>query len=668
MLPLFAKSQSNQKLDRLHHELKMAADDSVRMTVLDDLHSHYAENNRDSAMFYTELGLAISKKIKQPFWTANLLLNKAYLLQKQGNLTLSFKLIKESMAIAKDEKNEKNVYVPESLRAGWDTHKWRLTLVGGGYHQFGNTYRLAGNYEKAIVSFKEVIRIAEENKREEGVVNPNMNIGGIYFDLNKLDSAMLYTRNAIRFSNSSGYKTYQGQMLRVIGNIYSKQNQLDSAKFYYWKSLNVSQEQDNVASEISANIALAQLYEGIKQTDSLLYYANAGYRMASGLKAGVQIASAAELISTAFKRKGNVDSALSYLFISKQVGDSLNKARTEKLTEFQNIGFEEQMRLEKTAQESVANKNKIRTIALFTGLGLLSILAFVFYRNNRQKHKANAVLEKTLDDLKSTQSQLIQSEKMASLGELTAGIAHEIQNPLNFVNNFSEVNKELLVEMKDEIDKGNINDAKEIANDVIANEEKIIYHGKRADSIVKGMLQHSRSSSGVKEPTDLNALCDEYLRLSYHGLRAKDKSFNATIKTDFDASIEKISIMPQDFGRVVLNLLTNAFYAVDEKKKSPQNQNGSTENSYEPTVTIATKKQNERVIITVADNGKGMPQNVIEKIFQPFFTTKPTGKGTGLGLSMSYDIITKGHNGELKVTSTENEGTIFSIILLNQKL
>ncbi|MBC7523258.1 MAG: HAMP domain-containing histidine kinase, partial [Flavobacterium sp.] len=231
------------------------------------------------------------------------------------------------------------------------------------------------------------------------------------------------------------------------------------------------------------------------------------------------------------------------------------------------------------------------------------------------------------------------------------------------VNNFSEVNKELLVELKDEIKKGNLDEVNAIADDVIANEEKINYHGKRADSIVKGMLQHSRSSSGVKEPTDLNALCDEYLRLSYHGLRAKDKSFNATIKTDFDTSIDKVSLMPQDFGRVVLNLLTNAFYAVDEKKKNLQNQNGSIENSYQPTVTIATKKQNERVIITVTDNGNGMPQNVIEKIFQPFFTTKPTGKGTGLGLSMSYDIITKGHNGELKVTSIENEGTIFSIII-----
>ena len=231
---------------------------------------------------------------------------------------------------------------------------------------------------------------------------------------------------------------------------------------------------------------------------------------------------------------------------------------------------------------------------------------------------------------------------------------------MNFVNNFSEVSAELLDEMNAELVKGDIEEAKAIAKDVIQNLEKINHHGKRADAIVKGMLQHSRSSSGVKEPTDLNALCDEYLRLSYHGLRAKDKSFNATIKTDFDESIGKVNIIPQDFGRVVLNLLTNAFYVVNEKKKISLN---TEEGIYEPIVSISTKKENNKIIVTVTDNGNGMTPEIMDKIFQPFFTTKPTGKGTGLGLSMSYDIITKGHNGELKVESVINQGTTFSIVL-----
>jgi len=265
-------------------------------------------------------------------------------------------------------------------------------------------------------------------------------------------------------------------------------------------------------------------------------------------------------------------------------------------------------------------------------------------------------LKQSLHELKSTQSQLIQSEKMASLGELTAGIAHEIQNPLNFVNNFSEVNSELIAEMKEELTKGNLEEAKSIANDIDENEKKIIFHGKRADGIVKGMLQHSRSSSGVKEPTDINALADEYLRLAYHGLRAKDKSFNASMKTDFDESIGKINVVPQDIGRVILNLITNAFYVVAEKKQK------LTE-GYEPTVTVSTRKEGDKVLISVKDNGNGIPQKVLDKIFQPFFTTKPAGQGTGLGLSMSYDIVTKAHTGEIKVVTTQGEGTEFIVVL-----
>jgi signal transduction histidine kinase/ligand-binding sensor domain-containing protein len=262
-------------------------------------------------------------------------------------------------------------------------------------------------------------------------------------------------------------------------------------------------------------------------------------------------------------------------------------------------------------------------------------------------------IEKAYTELKVTQAQLIQSEKMASLGELTAGIAHEIQNPLNFVNNFSEVNAELISEMKVEIEKGNIEEVKAIANDIEVNEQKIIHHGKRADAIVKGMLQHRRSSNGMKEPTNINALADEYLRLAYHGLRAKDKSFNATMKTDFDESIGNINVVPQDIGRVILNLITNAFYVVDEKKKQKPE-------GYEPTVSVSTKKIGDKVEVRVKDNGNGVPQKVIDKIFQPFYTTKPTGQGTGLGLSLSYDIV-KAHGGELKVETIEGEGSEFII-------
>ena len=269
--------------------------------------------------------------------------------------------------------------------------------------------------------------------------------------------------------------------------------------------------------------------------------------------------------------------------------------------------------------------------------------------------RQTAEIRNALNNLTATQSQLIQSEKMASLGELTAGIAHEIQNPLNFVNNFSEVNTELIEEMKLELKAGNNEEAIVLANDIAENEQKINHHGKRAGDIVKGMLQHSRSSSGLKEPTNINALADEYLRLAYHGLRAKDKSFNATMKTDFDENIGNVNIIPQDIGRVILNLITNAFYVVDEKKKT-----GII--NYEPIVCVSTKKINDKVEIKIADNGNGIPEKVLDKIFQPFFTTKPTGQGTGLGLSLSYDIV-KAHGGELRVLNKEEQGAEFIIIL-----
>ncbi len=363
-----------------------------------------------------------------------------------------------------------------------------------------------------------------------------------------------------------------------------------------------------------------------------------------------------KMMAELYKKTGKNDKvAETYaIFIAKQ--DSL-LADQDKYRSY-SFETEQQMNEKELSIAKLESQNKISSLSRNFSFGIATLLLLIaagIYNRFRTKKKANLVLEKTLTDLKSTQSQLIQSEKMASLGELTAGIAHEIQNPLNFVNNFSEVNKELLVEMKDEMNKGNLEDANAIANDVIANEEKINHHGKRADAIVKGMLQHSRSSNGVKEPTDINALADEYLRLAYHGLRAKDKSFNATVKTDFDETIGNINIIPQDIGRVILNLITNAFYAVNEKKVLQPD-------GYAPTVTVSTKKVGGKVLISVKDNGNGISQKVLDKIFQPFFTTKPTGQGTGLGLSLSYDII-KAHGGEIKVETKELQGTEFIISL-----
>ena len=311
-----------------------------------------------------------------------------------------------------------------------------------------------------------------------------------------------------------------------------------------------------------------------------------------------------------------------------------------------------------SAYNGVTDEN-LRVIKRFRNVFELAYRRFMdISRSEEQSKKLQHEKDRlliALTDLQLAQKQLVQSEKMASLGELTAGIAHEIQNPLNFVNNFSDVNKELIDEATDEMAKGNYNDVKNLLNDVKENSEKINHHGKRAGDIVKGMLQHSRTSTGIKELTDVNILCDEYLRLAYHGLRAKDKSFNAKFKMDFDETIGKINVVPQEIGRVILNMINNAFYTVSEKKKT-------TGPGYDPTVIVSTKMENGNAIISIADNGNGIPQNILDKIFQPFFTTKPTGSGTGLGLSLSYDIV-KGHEGEIKVESKEEEGTKFIIQL-----
>ena len=391
--------------------------------------------------------------------------------------------------------------------------------------------------------------------------------------------------------------------------------------------------------------------------------------------------------------RGNYRGAYEHYKLYSLYRDSLQKKETEKkeLQARMQYEFDKKQAIAKAEQEKKdAEEKRIKNLQYFTIAGLamlvlvIMIIALIQWKNNNQRKKANTLLqsqkekvESALSELKSAQAQLIHSEKMASLGELTAGIAHEIQNPLNFVNNFSEVSHELVDEMKTELATGNLQPVSHLADDIKANLEKVIHHGKRADAIVKGMIQHTRITAGQKEPTDINALAEEYLRLSYHGMRAKEKEFNAIMKTDFDDTIGKINIVPQDVGRVLLNLYNNAFYAVAEKAKNPEgfrNPRGFTQleahspqleaNSgrYVPTVTVVTKKLGGKILISVKDNGRGIPPNVVDKIFQPFFTTKPAGQGTGLGLSLAYDII-KAHGGKIEVETKEEEGSEFIVEL-----
>jgi signal transduction histidine kinase len=448
--------------------------------------------------------------------------------------------------------------------------------------------------------------------------------------------------------------------------VYTELRKYDSAFAFYRLSIQTSINETNLKVLTQAYNYTATLFKETGQMDSALIYSYRSLAVSEQGKYANEILSTKLLLSDIYK-KTNTDSALYYYQQAMIAKDSLFSQ--EKQKQILSYQFQEQLAQQESEVKLKQQRSETKIYLLIGIAAILFITALLLLKNNRYKQRAYALLQKqktetdkqkskaeeALEKLKSTQSQLIQSEKMASLGELTAGIAHEIQNPLNFVNNFSDVNRELIEEMQQEMDKGNLHEAKAISNDIKENEEKIILHGRRADGIVKSMLQHSRNSSGKKEPTDINALADEYLRLAYHGLRAKDKLFNASTKTNFDNSIGKINVNPQDIGRVVLNLINNAFYAVNEKQK--QNLN-----DYEPTVTISTVKQNGKVEIRVEDNGNGVPQKVLDKIFQPFFTTKPTGQGTGLGLSLSYDIV-KAHGGELKVETKEGAGSEFIIQL-----
>jgi signal transduction histidine kinase len=382
---------------------------------------------------------------------------------------------------------------------------------------------------------------------------------------------------------------------------------------------------------------LADLYKkrNTVEDDQIFEWLSGALKIADEIKAQDLLSKAYYNLHEYYRQKGNFQESLVQLEAHLSIERELHKNTINQKV----LNLEISHKAEESRREADAVKQRNKE--------LTELNAAI----EEQKKK----LETALAELKSAQAQLIHAEKMASLGELTAGIAHEIQNPLNFVNNFSEVSNELIEEMKQELATGNWQLATEIADDVKQNLQKINHHGKRADVIVKGMLQHSRTSSGQKELTDINALADEYLRMAFHGLRAKDKSFNANMKTDLDETIGKINVIPQDIGRVILNLINNAFYAVDEKKKQ-------TLNGYEPTVLVSTKKNNGKVEIKVNDNGNGIPQKVVDKIFQPFFTTKPTGQGTGLGLSLSYDIV-KAHGGELKVETKEGEGSQFLIQL-----
>jgi two-component system NtrC family sensor kinase len=662
LVPILTRAQQHLP-DTIRQAIETASNDSLRFKANHDAALYFEEVNKDSALYYNNKCLLLSEKDQKKLVTARCLAAKGYLLTGKGQYADALKYILHAFSIADDPKNASNSwFMDKSSYANlkYSPEQARLLTLALTHHMYAILMRSTHNTEQEIFHFKEARRIAALIKNSQRVMLADMNLGGAYLSANKPDSALIFLNEAKEMTLRIGPKKYLGFVLMNLGDIALKKGDVVSEKNYYYDGVTSAAEQKNQTTLTWLYLRLTDVYNREKQKDSSLYFAQKAFQSFStlGIYSGesLNIGTAYQKLYDSYKLRGQTDSAYKYAGLALAAKDKVNNIRIENLAQFQSLSLKEQLRLQNVEKEKALYQSRGRTYALLAGLGVFLVIALILYRNNLQKHKANKALESTLTDLKATQTQLIQSEKMASLGELTAGIAHEIQNPLNFVNNFSEVNSELIDELQQEIERGDMEEVKAIARDIRENEKKINMHGKRADSIVKGMLQHSQSSSGQKEPADINALADEYLRLSYHGLRAKDKSFNAELVTNFDANLPKVNVIPQDMGRVLLNLFNNAFYASNQKSKT-----GNAD--YKPEVTVSTAVENGKAVIKVKDNGTGIPDAIKEKIMQPFFTTKPTGEGTGLGLSMSYDIVVKGHGGTIDLNTREGEYSEFIVRL-----
>ncbi|MDB5020751.1 MAG: multi-sensor signal transduction histidine kinase [Pedobacter sp.] len=630
----------NREIDSLKKALTVAKDDKSRVFILESLSYAYLSSHPDTALKYALQGLQLAQEIKYP----------------KGEMSCTNAL--------------GNVYFnigeyPKALEKYLQYLEMKEKAKDGGnnaiaYFNLANVYTETNDYRHALMYLTKAKKADEKAKDTAAILYDWYSLGSVYLRMKNADSALYNLNQSHRLAVKINDKNMLGAILNTFGELYLFKEDILQARRYYKLSI-------PYVVAVADNDVLTANYFGIAKTfqkqgliDSAIYYSGKAMSAAKKGPFPKHILELSTFLTGVFSKKKQYDSAFYYQQLSTTMKDSL--FNIEQMKKVQNMNFEEQQRQKSIEDAKIQYRNKLQLMAVIFVSVIFFGIAIFLWRVNKREQAANALLqqekekvESTLVKLTETQAQLIHSEKMASLGELTAGIAHEIQNPLNFVNNFSEVNRELLIELKNELEKENLIDLEEITDDIIANEEKINQHGKRADGIVKGMLQHSSSSTGVKEQTDLNALADEHLRLAYQGMRAKDKSFHALVKTEFDPLLPEIKIIPKDISRVLINLYNNAFFAVNEKKKTAPE-------DYNPTVLVSTNLVDRDVEIKVVDNGNGIPQQHLDKVFQPFFTTKPTGQGTGLGLSLSYDIV-KIHGGEIKIDTKEGQGTTFTVRL-----
>lgn len=669
MLLFFCANAQMSAIHSLSRHLNNAKNDTSRLVVLASIARAYAELNPDSSHYYAEEYLTLARKMDFRIDEGGAIQEIGYAYVNKANFPRALQNLLEAKAILEDPESEKNILTGKYegdddlfFRKG-TARQQRLNHLAFVYQLLGTLYANTNNYEKARKFHLQGLQIAAEGGWEpmQGILN--LTVNRVYLALNKTDSALLCIQRSYDQFVQSGYKRYLGSTILNMGRTYLTMGDTVRANDYFRRSIVVSKEYGYSRGYVAASLLLADYFMSTGEKDSALHYVRNAEKVVKSLNSPDVTLRAYNTWARYYSMENNNDSIVKYQALIIKVTNSLTNTRN--LQQFENINFEEQQKqlAVKAAQKEI--RDTWRMYSLLAGLFIILIIVLILWRNNRQRRIANEQLsiqknslESALADLKSAQSRLIHSEKMASLGELTAGIAHEIQNPLNFVNNFSEINKDLIHELRDEAEKGNVENVKALAENIESNSDKITHHGKRADSIVKGMLQHSRTSNAQKERTDINKLAEEYFHLAFTGHRAKDKSFNVTLEKHLDASLPEINVVSQDIGRVILNLINNAFYAVRERAKKE-------ESGHKPVVSLSTKRKDDKIEVRIKDNGNGIPESVLQKIFQPFFTTKPAGQGTGLGLSLSYDIV-KAHGGELKVATTEGHGTEFVILLPHQ--
>jgi two-component system, NtrC family, sensor kinase len=689
-------SAQSTKVDSLLNLVKNENDDSLKVTHYIDLGLEYIFSEPKTAIDYFDEALNLAGEIEYKSGLAKAHNSKGRAFAAQGNLMESFVNFQEALKIfheISDKTGEANVlsnlgsiyYMTGNSSKALEYHFESLKIsevlenklrIGTSYNNIGTVYlKNSSTINEALTFFKKSLDVFKDIDYTMGMATASMNIGEVYFGRSEYDSAMYYLQIALDLSDGTIDATFP---LTQLGQINAALGNFQKAYSLHKRALNISEK-------LGAKFELAQSLLGLAKTQRKMEdYQNAVITFERAKSLAMEIDAKNELVD-AYLNLAEIHAltedykaAYENEINAKAVKEEIAKSSTEQMIQELQFEFELDKKEAEIAllQKDTELKNAAvfnQRIIIFTALGgllMFVIISFYLFRNNLNKQKANRLLqiqkeeihlqrenaESAFEKLKSTQAQLIQSEKMASLGELTAGIAHEIKNPLNFVNNFSEVCAELLDEMKEELQGGNQKLALEIADDIKLNLEKINNHGKRADSIVKGMLEHSRTSIGERVETDLNALATEYFRLSYHGLKAKDNNFRVDLVMDLDSELPKAKVNPQDFVRVLLNLFNNAFYVVNEKLSQQGMEN------YQPSVRLSTKQVNQNIVIEVSDNGLGIPEAIKDKIFQPFFTTKPTGKGTGLGLSLSYDIV-KSHGGTISVSSQAGMGTDFIVTL-----